>query len=109
MRVHGSCIALGLLLASAAALSPAAAQQYVISTVAGGAPPPIPIAADASIGHPFGVATDSAGNVYLCVWRAEAGTDLKLGFAQRWPRMRARVPLCAISRPSDNTRRPFPL
>jgi len=41
-------------------------QQYVISTVAGGAPASTPAAAvNASIGHPTGVATDSAGDVYF--------------------------------------------
>src|SRR5258706_475839 len=42
------------------------AQQYVISTVAGGASLPTPVAAlNASIGRPFGVATDARGNVYI--------------------------------------------
>lgn len=65
-------VAIGFLLVGAAA----AAQQYVISTVAGGAPPPVPVAADASIGNPFGVATDSSGNVYFtsvnCVFKLDA-------------------------------------
>jgi len=62
-------IALGLLLSGVGL-----AQQYVISTVAGGAPPPTPIAAvNASIGRPFGVSSDAAGNVYFtslhCVFK----------------------------------------
>ena len=66
-------IGLGLLLASGTA---AWAQQYVISTFAGGAPPPTPIAAvNAPIGRIYGVATDTAGNLYFtsdnCVFRLE--------------------------------------
>jgi hypothetical protein len=42
------------------------AQQYVISTYAGGAPPPTPSpAVSGSIGAPFSVAADAAGNVYF--------------------------------------------
>jgi uncharacterized protein (TIGR03437 family) len=54
-------------LAAVALLSSvAAAQQYVISTVAGGAPPPTPaLGTSVSIGHPFGIAADTAGNVYF--------------------------------------------
>jgi trimeric autotransporter adhesin len=50
--------------------------QYAISTVAGGAPPATPVAAtSASIGGPWGVATDAAGNVYFtglgCVFKID--------------------------------------
>ena len=42
------------------------AQQYVISTFAGGAPQQTPVlATSASLGNPYGVATDQAGNVYV--------------------------------------------
>jgi trimeric autotransporter adhesin len=44
----------------------AAGQQYVISTFAGGGPPPSPAPAlSVSLGTIWGVATDSAGKVYL--------------------------------------------
>jgi uncharacterized protein (TIGR03437 family) len=57
----------------------ALAQQYTISTVAGGAPPATPVAAaNAAIGHPNRVATDSAGNVYFssgnAVFKLSGGT-----------------------------------
>src|SRR5687767_10798879 len=42
------------------------AQQYVISTYAGGAPPATPSpAVSGSIGAPFSVAADAAGNAYF--------------------------------------------
>lgn len=54
----------------------ATAQPYVISTYAGGAPPPTPIqGVDAPFGATFGVAADSAGNVYFpglyCVFKLD--------------------------------------
>jgi len=68
------------LLLAVTALCPAFPQQYVISTIAGGAPPPLAMAAEATIGQPFGVATDSAGNVYFsstnCVFTLDATGSL---------------------------------
>jgi uncharacterized protein (TIGR03437 family) len=48
-------------------LSPAAlAQQYAISTYAGGTPCPMPaLGVDATLGAGFGIAADSAGNVFF--------------------------------------------
>ena len=59
------------------AISAIDAQQYAISTFAGGAPPPTPVPAlQASIGAPYGVAADTAGNVYFtglnCLFKLSA-------------------------------------
>ncbi|MCX6594263.1 MAG: hypothetical protein NTZ56_22340 [Acidobacteria bacterium] len=53
------------------------AQEYTISTIAGGGPPATPVAGTAaSIGQPYGVATDRAGNVFFsslnCVFKLDA-------------------------------------
>jgi trimeric autotransporter adhesin len=60
-----------------------AAQQYAISTVAGGSPLPSPVAATTvPLGGISGIATDSAGNVYLsasnCVFRLDKSGMLTL-------------------------------
>ncbi|HEY3839705.1 MAG TPA: SBBP repeat-containing protein, partial [Bryobacteraceae bacterium] len=59
------------------------AQQYAISTLAGGAPPATPVTANnTSIGGPYNVAADSAGNIYFSsgnsVFKLSAGGTLNL-------------------------------
>jgi hypothetical protein len=78
-RVLGALGILALGLARASAQSTVVAtvsNQYAISTLAGGAPPATPVAAtSASIGNPWEVATDAAGNVYFtglgCVFKID--------------------------------------
>ena len=74
-RVTGFCLAL------LSGSQFASAQQHVISTFAGGAPPATPVpAVMASIGTPYSVALDGAGNLFFvgdqCVFKVDGSGNL---------------------------------